>query len=518
MRRKEGRDHLPELAATTEDFYRHLVENSLGLICCHDFDGTLVMVNSAAARALGYEPEELTGRCLADFMPGELRPRFVKYLHRVTTFGQAHGYLTLVSKSGETVTWVYRNAVYGSSPLVIGHAQDITWRLSMERSLRESNEQFRALFEDAPVAYHELDARGTVVRVNNAECELLGRGKHEIIGRPVWELVVPDQREASRRDVERKLSGSPAPLKVVREYGLPDGRRLRVAIHDKLIRSAEGSIAGIRSTLLDVTEQFRIETELRKLNAELDRRVSERTAELNRSNERLKEFVYTVSHDLQEPLRAVIGFGELLRERYSNVLDQDGIEFIEFMTSGANRMSGLISDLLGYSRLLHDPAPVMQTVALADVFRLAEENLRNAISSAAAVITHDSLPVVTANQNRMIQLVQNLLSNAIKYSGGQVPRIHVSAERRPDEWVVSVTDNGIGIAEKDRERIFQLFRRMADSRTPGSGVGLAICRAIVHQHGGEIWVESTAGAGSRFRFSIPDTPACRIQSQEVEIR
>jgi PAS domain S-box-containing protein len=462
------------------------------------------MVNRAAAEAIGYSPEELNGRCLAEFVPEELRPRFAKYLHRVTTFGQAHGYLTLRAKSGKTVTWVYRNAVYGKLPIVIGHAQDITWRLGMEKSLRDSNEQFRALFDDAPIAYHEADARGIVVRVNLAECELLGSEKHEIIGRPVWELVVPEQIEATKRHVQQVLSGQTPPAKAIREYALRDGRRLCVEVHDKLIRSAAGGVAGLRSTLLDITEQHRIETELRKLNLELDRRVHERTEQLRRSNERLKEFVYTVSHDLQEPLRAVMGFGELLRQRYGDVLDEDGMEFISFMVSGATRMSSLISDLLAYSRLLHDPSPLVQTVRLGDVLRIAEENLSSAIDSSHAVITQDDLPAVTANENRMVQLFQNLLSNAIKYSGGKSPRIHVSAERQSDGWVVSVADQGIGIAEKDHERIFHLFRRTAHDRAPGSGVGLAICRAIVHQHGGEIWVDSKAGEGSRFRFSLPD--------------
>ncbi|HYO82098.1 MAG TPA: PAS domain S-box protein [Bryobacteraceae bacterium] len=504
MQRREAESEARTDVANTEGFFRHLIENSLGLMCCHDFNGVLLMVNSAAASALGYTPEELIGTRIVDFVPPELKPRFAKYMHRVVTFGQAHGYLTLMARSGETVVWVYRNAVYRSSSIVIGHAQDITWRLRMEKSLKESNEQFRALFEDAPVAYHELDGRGTVVRVNRAECELLGRPRHEILGRPVWELVVAEQRDVSRHDVEQKLSGKRTLLKVSREYELRDGGRVYVDIHDKLIRSASGDIVGIRSTLLDVTERYRIETELRALNADLDRRVHERTAQLTRSNERLKEFVYTVSHDLQEPLRAVMLFGELLRERYAKALDKNGLEFLEFMTSAASRMSGLIEDLLKYSRLLHETSPLMEPISLEGVLKTVEENLTSAMARTSAAITHDPLPVVTANENRVVQLFQNLLSNAIKYSGEKPPEIHVSAERRDDAWVISVTDTGVGISEADRDRIFGLFKRSGDRRQPGLGVGLAICRAIVQQHGGEIWVESNPGGGSRFRFSLPD--------------
>ena len=509
MQRREADSEGLRTAAETEGFYRHLVENSLGLICCHDLSGILLMVNSAAANALGYTPDELIGEPLVNHIPTELRSRFAKYLHRVTTFGHAHGYLTLIAKSGERVVWVYHNAVYRASSLVIGHAQDITWRLQMEKSLKESNEQLRALFEDAPVAYHELDRHGVVVRVNRAECELLGRHKQEIVGRPVWDLVVSEQREAIKRDVEQKLSGSSGPLKIVREYALPNRGRVQLEVHDKLIRSTAGDILGIRSTLLDVTDQFRAETELRTLNAELDRRIHERTAQLTRSNERLREFVYTVSHDLQEPLRAVMLFGELLRNRYAKVLDKDGLEFLAFMTSGASRMSDLIADLLKYSRLLHDTSPSMELISLATVLDKVKENLLSAIARTSATLTHDELPMVTANENRIIQLLQNLLSNAIKYSGGKAPAIHVSAERAADAWIISVTDNGIGIPESDREKVFGLFKRVGDRQQPGAGGGLAICRAIVQQHGGEIWVEPRPNEGSRFCFSLPDPESRR---------
>ena len=491
----------------TSLFYKHLVENSLGLICCHDCEGRLLMINPAAAGALDYTPAEIVGHSLRDFMPADVQHRLKSYLHRVISKGEAHGYLTLLTRSGERVTWVYRNSLYpreGGPPIVIGHAQDMTWRFNMERNLKESQDQFKALFEDAPVAYQEIDHRGIVIRVNKAECELLERDKQEILGCPAWEFVIPEQRASTQREIEQMLSGVlPAASQLQREYARPSGERLFLNLCDNVIRSASGEIVGIRSTLLNVTEQRRAEVAMRKVNAELDRRVSERTRDLDTSHRRMREFVYTVSHDLQEPLRAVIGFGALLRERYGGSLDADGVEFLDYMTSGASRMSALIADLLAYSRVIHDEEENRPT-SLETVLQAAQENLAAAIESANAIVTHGTLPEVSVNPTRIIQLFQNLISNAIKYRSTQAPEVRVTAERKQGEWVVTVADNGIGVEEADRERIFELFKRGRTHTISGSGAGLAICRAIVNRRGGEIWVEPGFSGGSRFRFSVPD--------------
>lgn len=491
----------------SENFYRHLVENSLGLICSHDFQGVLTMVNRAAAESLGYQPEELIGRSLRDLIPAHFAGRVDAYLERIRKHGQARGYLELRTKAGAQVTWLYRNRVYaepGEQPVVIGHAQDITWRLHMERTLRETADRFRGLFEDAPVAYHEIDAAGIIRRVNRAECELLGYGKDELIGKPVWDLVAMEQRSASREKVRLKLAGL-EPLKPFhREYVRKDGSRLSLYIHEKLIHDHGGKVIGIRSTLLDLTAQRRVEDELRRLNATLDRRVAERTRELYESAERLREFVYTVSHDLQEPLRTITSFATLLKNRYSGSLDEDGIEFLNFISSGATRMSGLIQDLLTYSRVLHDEADDQQAVSLADALEVAKKNLSQAIQAKGARIVCGELPVVRARPYRIAQLFQNLLSNALKYCGDQPPEVHIWCDRIESAWLISVKDSGVGVPPEDRERIFGLFKRGRKSVESGSGVGLAICRAIVERHGGRIWVDPAGERGSIFRFTLPD--------------
>ena len=196
-----------------EKLYRDLIENSLGLICAHDENGTLLTANRAAADALGYQISDLVGHNLREFTPPKFHRRVDTYIAHVLRNGTARGYLYLKTRTGEQATWVYRNKVYqepGKPPIVLGHAQDVTWRLEIEREIQETTENYRRLFEDAPVAYHEIDKHGMVLRVNRAECELLGYEKQRVIGRPVWELVVPEHQAESKNSVLAKARGRAA--------------------------------------------------------------------------------------------------------------------------------------------------------------------------------------------------------------------------------------------------------------------------------------------------------------------
>jgi light-regulated signal transduction histidine kinase (bacteriophytochrome) len=242
----------------------------------------------------------------------------------------------------------------------------------------------------------------------------------------------------------------------------------------------------------DITERRRAEE-----------RLARQRVELERSNADLERFSYVASHDLQEPLRMVSNFVSLLGQRYRGRLDEDADEFIGFAVDGATRMSAMINDLLAYSRA--GGAREAQPVDCEEALVRATRNLAAAIGESGAVVTHDPLPTVTAEPLAMTQVFQNLISNAIKFRrDGQAPRIHVGARRERDECVLSVEDNGIGIDPADQERVFEIFRRLhARDRYAGTGIGLAICQRIVHLHGGRIWLESEAGAGSTFSFALP---------------
>jgi light-regulated signal transduction histidine kinase (bacteriophytochrome) len=224
---------------------------------------------------------------------------------------------------------------------------------------------------------------------------------------------------------------------------------------------------------------------------------------LARSNEELERFAYVASHDLQEPLRMVASFTQLLSKKYSGQLDETADRYINFAVDGAKRMQQLITDLLTYSRVNNKelaPRP-MECDA---VVQVALQNLKVAIEEAGAVVKCDSLPALVADPAQLGQLFQNLIGNALKFHGQAPPRVHIAAADRGVEWLFSVKDNGIGIAPEQADRVFQIFQRL-HTRTeyPGTGIGLAVCRKVVERHGGRIWVESQPGAGSTFFFTLP---------------
>jgi len=283
------------------------------------------------------------------------------------------------------------------------------------------------------------------------------------------------------------------------EWTGPDGRNYDIS--DFPFTDADGSTL-ILEMGLDITERKQTEAELHRYRQHLEEMVAQRTEELARSNKDLEQFAYVASHDLQEPLRIITGYVQLLAERYQGQLDEKAHKYIEYTVDGAARMSDLIRDLLDYSRV--NRSSELRSLPVEEPLQLALANLQSSVRESGAAVSWDPLPTVASDKSQLVQLFQNLIGNAIKFRSPQrPPQIHVSAREEADEWVFSVCDNGIGFEQQYEDKMFMIFQRLhGRAEYPGTGIGLAICKRIVERHGGRIWARSVLGQGSTFSFTI----------------
>ncbi len=390
----------------------------------------------------------------------------------------------------------------GDRPVwLIGTVQDVTERRETERKVREAEVRFRTLVEQTPAVTYMQEVAGPedaggpkpVMYISPQYKDILGYvAEQEMLDDDHWlKIMHPEDRERVLAEDERTdETGEPFMM----EYRQIAKDGSLVWIHDEavLVRDEDGNPLHWQGVQYDITEQKRIEEELEA-----------RAEELARSNAELERFAYIASHDLQEPLRMVSSYTQLLARRYKGRLDQDADEFIEYAVDGANRMQILINDLLVYSRVGTRGKDFTPT-DLSLVLELTRANLQIAIEENGAIVTSDSLPTVVGDRTQLIQLFQNLIGNAIKFRGERPPEVHLGAERRGKEWLISVRDNGIGLDAEYKERIFVVFQRLhTKEEYSGTGIGLAVCKKIVERHGGRVWVESKPGEGSTFFFTMP---------------
>lgn len=361
-----------------------------------------------------------------------------------------------------------------------------------EELLREKTVYLDNILHSSSLAIMAMDSDFRIKYYNTMAEKYFGYEAKEVVGKTVMELDIGKKRSFPlfEKAVENaREDGSPPFIDTV---DTADGicfLESKVAgIFDK-----ENKLIGFMLISRDVTERKRAEATLQKYSDELVR-----------SNKELELFASIASHDLQEPLRVVTGFAQLLDRRYRDKLDAEASEFISFIVDGAGRMHQLIKDLLDYSRVTTRGKP-LEAVDANGVVSRALSNLKMSVDECGAEITVDALPEVNADESQLVRLFQNLIGNAVKYRGEAAPRIRVSAKKEGNTWVFSVADNGIGIDPQYHERIFQIFQRLHDKdEYPGTGIGLAVCKRIVERHGGRIWVESAQGKGSVFYFTIPE--------------
>jgi PAS domain S-box-containing protein len=384
----------------------------------------------------------------------------------------------------------------------------LTQATKLERMIDE--QRLLDLFlEHIPNQVYFKDRESRFMRVSHVQANHLGlNDPAEAIGKTDFDFFSAEHAKQALADEQQILrTGRPITWKEEMETW-PDGRETWALTTKVPLRDARGEIIGTLGISHDITARKRAEQELREHKLHLEEVVAARTAELAhkaeelaQSNAELEQFAYVASHDLQEPLRMIASYTQLLARRYQGKLDADADEFIHFAVDGANRMQQLIRDLLAYSRLTtRGKAP--QLTESREACERALENLRQAIEDTGAVIHVEALPAVLGDATQLAQLFQNLIGNALKYCK-QKPEIHVGAGRKEDEWLFFVRDNGIGIEPEYFDRVFQMFQRLhTRNEYSGTGIGLAICRKIVERHGGKIWIESQPGRGSTFWFTI----------------
>lgn len=371
--------------------------------------------------------------------------------------------------------------------------REVAERKRTAATLRDSEALYQSLVGTIPLHLFRKDRDGRFTFANDKFCRALSRSLEEIIGRTDADFFPPAIAEKYRWD-DTKVIEKGQVLRDIEEHPTGEGMR-SVEVIKAPVRDANGRIIGVQGLFWDVTDRIRAQEELRKA-----------AEELARSNSDLEQFAYIASHDLQEPLRMIASYLQLIEKRYASQLDDDGREFIGYAVDGAKRMRALITDLLAYSRV-GTRGRDLEPVDAGAIVDLAVANLQIAVEEAGAEVQKGELPWVVADPTQLIQLFQNLIGNAIKFrSPERTPVVRIEAgpdPQGPGWWRFAVRDNGIGIDPKFADRIFAIFQRLhTPDQYDGTGIGLAVCKKIVERHGGRIWVESNPGEGSAFLFTL----------------
>jgi len=478
----------------SEERFRILVEGVQDYaIIMLDPQGTVVSWNAGAERIKGYQSDEIIGENFSRFYPqGDIDA------------GKPQEELGIAAASGryETERWrVRKDGSQFCASLTITAARNAEGRLlgfseiSRDISERKSSEaRYRGLLEAAPDAMVVVDQRGEIVLLNLQAEKQFGYRRDELVGQKVTNIIPQGFAERLIADGARTAAealaqqiGTGIELYALRK----DGSGFPIEMMLSPLDSAQGVL--VTAAIRDITERKRSEAHLLKA-----------LGELKRSNDELEHFAYVASHDLQEPLRMVASYTQLLAKRYKGRLDADADEFIAYAVDGSNRMQGMIQDLLAYSRAGARNVKTLREISSEDALQEALTNLQVAIHESGAVVSHDPLPAITTDSTQLTQIFQNLIGNAIKYRRAEVPRVHISSAGNAAERTFAVRDNGLGIDPQYFEKIFVLFQRLhAREEFAGTGIGLAICKKMLEGLGGKIWVESQLEKGSTFYFALP---------------
>jgi PAS domain S-box-containing protein len=465
--------------------------------------GTFIDLNPAAETLLGVSKAEAVGKTSIELgvITAETRAKSVAQVERE---GRARAIeFPIMPKGGPPKTALVSIEAldYGGRTVLLTVLVDITERKRAEQEVLRSRQTLAEAQRIGHVGSWEWDVSKDRAVWSDELYRIFGLDPSEPAANYARALTMihPEDQATFAGDVQKAIEG-PAPY--YSEYRIirADGETRFLTSQGEVTRDGAGKAVWMVGAVHDLTERKRNEEAMLQSREELVAKADE----LARSNSELEQFAYVASHDLQEPLRMVASYVQLIRRRYQGKLDSDADEFIQYAVEGSNRMQALINDLLTYSRVGTRGKPLVLVDAQAALAR-AIENLQVTIDESKAVIKFGKMPRVKADEMQLVQLFQNLLSNAVKYRASAPPQVEVTAARDGDAWHFQVKDNGIGIDPKHFDRIFIIFQRLqARDETSGTGIGLALCKKIVERHGGRIWVESAPGKGSTFHFTIPD--------------
>jgi len=495
------------LLLQSEARYRGLLEAAPDAMVVVNQAGEIVLVNVQAEKQFGYRRDELVGQKVKNIIPDGFAERLISDGMRSAAEARAQQIDTGIELSGRRrdgsqfpIDIMLSPLESAEGILVTAAIRDITEKKLAQEETQQQQHLLQLIIESIADGVVVADCSGKFLLFNTAAKRCLGIGAtntdpdqwSEQYGAYLPDAVTP--YPSDDLPLVRALRGENVESTEVfiRNAEVPDGRLLDIT--GGPLRDEGGSLRGGVVVFHDITERKKSEDHLVKT-----------VGELKRSNEELQQFAYISSHDLQEPLRMVASYTQLLARRYKGRLDSDADEFIAFAVDGCNRMQGLIQDLLAYSRSGTN-GKALCDVSGEDALQGALTNLRITIGQSGAVVTHDPLPSITTDETQLTQVFQNLVGNAIKYRSDETPRVHVSATKNGDtEWIFSVRDNGLGIDPQYFERIFILFQRLHGRHEfGGTGIGLAICKKVLERLGGRIWVESQPEKGSTFYFALPE--------------